>query len=292
MNQTKARNVLLLFLAAFIWGTAFAAQSAGMEYIEPFTFSVIRSLTGSAFLIPCIFILKKWKHEKPGKEKEKTSDLVVGGTACGVILCVAANLQQAALLYAGAGKAGFLTSLYIVIVPIFGIFAGKKPARKLWISVLFAVAGLYLLCAKPESAGFSFGDALLLAGAAMFALHIMAVDHFARRADGVKLSCIQFFVCGVLSAVPMLLFEEPSLAAVRGALFPLLYVGILSSGIAYTFQIIGQKGVNPVAASLIMSLESVISALAGWVVLGQELSGREIAGCAVMFFAILLAQLQ
>lgn len=284
----QARGSALLFAAAFIWGTAFAAQSVGLEYIEPFTFSALRSLIGSAFLLPCIFILKKWRQ---GDKKEDNKELIKGGIVCGVVFCAATNLQQVALLYASVGKSGFLTALYIVIVPVFGIFTGKKPGVKLCVAVLCAVAGLYLLCMKSGSFSLGAGDVLLLLGATAFAVHIMVIDHYSQRTDGVKLSCLQMLVSGVLSSVIMLLFENPSWEAVLAAAGPLLYVGVLSSGVAYTFQIMGQKGANPVVASLIMSLESVISALAGWLVLGQALSGREIAGCVVMFLAIILAQL-
>lgn len=291
MNKLQIRNSLLLFVAAFIWGTAFVAQSVGMEHIEPFTFSALRSLIGSAFLAPCIFLLGKFKEKKEDRAKEDKRELFKGGVVCGLVIFTAANLQQTAMLYASVGKSGFLTALYIVIVPIIGAAFGKKPGKKLCAAVLLAVAGLYLLCMKSGSFKLDFGDILLLLSAFAFSVHILVIDHYTRKADGVKLSCIQFLVCGILSSVVMLLFEHPSVSAVREALMPLLYVGILSSGVAYTLQIVGQKGMNPVVASLIMSLESVISAIAGWAVLGQILSEREISGCVVMFLAIILAQL-
>ena len=290
MNQLKVRNSLLLFVAAFIWGTAFVAQSVGMDYIEPFTFSTLRSLIRSAFLVPCIWLLGKRKQTGNRKEEDK-KELLKGGIACGVVIFTAANLQQVAMLYTSVGKSGFLTALYIVIVPIIGIFLGKKPGKKLCAAVILAVVGLYLLCMKTGSLKLEFGDILLLLSACAFSVHIMVIDHFTQRADGVKLSCIQFFVCGILSFFVMLFLEHPSAAAVFRAAGPLLYVGVLSSGVAYTLQIVGQKGMNPVVASLIMSLESVISAVAGWAVLGQVLSGREMAGCVVMFLSIILAQL-
>ena len=291
MKKNQIRNSCLLLLAAFIWGTAFVAQSVGMEYIEPFTFSMIRSLLGSAFLVPCIFVLGKWKGAKGKQQQEDRKEMLKGGAACGIVLFIAVNLQQVALLYAGVGKSGFLTALYIVIVPVIGVFLGKKLGKKLIISVCFAVLGLYLLCMKPGSLGFAFGDILLLLCAAAFSCHILVIDRYTQKVDGVKLSCLQFFVCGILSAVVMLFLEKPSWPAILAAGVPLLYTGILSSGVAYTLQIVGQRGMNPVVASLIMSLESVISALAGWVILGQILSWREVAGCVVMFAAIILAQL-
>lgn len=284
MKKLQIRNSILLFSTAFIWGTAFVAQSVGMDYIEPFTFSTVRSFIGSIFLLPCIWIFGK-------KEKGNRKELVLGGIFCGMALCIATNLQQIGLLYTSVGKSGFLTALYIVIVPVFGIFFGKKPGIKLCIAVCCAVVGLYLLCMKSDGLRFEFGDILLLLGAVFFSVHILVIDYYNQRADGVKLSCIQFLVCGIISLFCMELFEHPLVSAVWSARLPLLYVGVLSSGVGYTLQIIGQKDMNPVVASLIMSLESVISAIAGWVVLGQVLSCREILGCAVMFLAIVIAQL-
>lgn len=284
MKKLQIRNSILLFTTAFIWGTAFVAQSVGMDYIEPFTFSAVRSFIGSIFLVPCVWIFGK-------KEKSNRKDLVMGGIFCGIVLCVATNLQQIGLLYTSVGKSGFLTALYIVIVPLLGVFVGKKPGKKLWIAVSFAVAGLYLLCMKSGRLRFEFGDILLILGAVFFSVHILVVDYYDQRADGVKLSCIQLLVCGILSLFCMGIFEHPLASVVWSARLPLLYVGVLSSGVAYTLQIIGQKDMNPVVSSLIMSLESVISAVAGWAVLGQVLSGREILGCAVMFLAIIIAQL-
>lgn len=291
MSKLQVRNSFLLFVAAFIWGTAFVAQSVGMEYIEPFTFSTLRSFIGSAFLIPCIGILGRWKGKKAEQTEEDKKELLKGGIVCGVVIFAAANLQQVAMLYTSVGKSGFLTALYIVIVPIIGVAFGKKPGKKLVAAVALAVVGLYLLCMKAGSFNLEFGDILLLFSAYSFSIHIMVIDHYTQKVDGVKLSCIQFFVCGVLSAMVMLFFEHPSISMIRETLLPLLYVGVLSSGVAYTLQIVGQKGMNPVIASLIMSLESVISAIAGWAVLGQILSKREIVGCVVMFLAIILAQL-
>ncbi len=292
MNTLQIRNSLLLFLAAFIWGTAFVAQSVGMDYIGPFTFGAVRSLIGSACLIPCIFLRRKWqsKAKEPLREEEKT-ELIKGGIVCGIVICVASNLQQIALLYASVGKSGFLTTLYIVIVPVIGIFLGKKPGKKISAAVLCAVVGLYLLCMKSGDFSLAFGDILLLLGAVAFSIHILVIDHYTQRVDGVRLSCLQFLVSGMLSSVVMLLWERPTAAAIFTAWAPLLYVGVLSSGVAYTLQIIGQKGMHPVVASLIMSLESVISALAGWLILGQALSRRELLGCVVMAVAIVLAQL-
>ena len=291
MNKLQIRNSLLLFLAAVIWGCAFAAQSAGLEYIGPFTFTTLRSLIGSFVLLPCIWFFGRQKKAAADKPAEDKKILLKSGLICGLIIFTAVNLQQFALLYTSVGKSGFLTALYIVIVPLIGIFIGKRPGKKLCIAVLCAVIGMYLLCMKAGSLKLEFADILLLLCAVVFAFHIMVVDHYSQQVDGVKLSCIQFFICGTLSAVLMLCFETPSFSAICMAWAPVLYTGVLSTGVAYTLQIVGQKGLNPVLASLLMSLESVVSALAGWLILGQVLSGRELLGCAVMFVAIILAQL-
>lgn len=291
MGKLQIRNSILLFLAAVIWGCAFVAQSVGMEYIEPFTFSTLRSFIGSIVLLPCIGLFAKQKNTGTSRPKEDKKTLLKSGLICGVLIFTAVNLQQIAILHTSVGKSGFLTALYIVIVPMIGIFIGKRPGKKLLIAVLCAVIGMYLLCMKSGSLKLEFADILLLLCALVFALHIMTVDHYSGQVDGVKLSCIQFFICGVLSAVLMLCLETPSFSAICSAWPPVLYTGVLSTGVAYTLQIIGQKGLNPVVASLLMSLESVVSALAGWLILGQVLTGRELLGCAVMFAAIILAQL-
>ena len=291
MNKLQIRNSFLLFLTAVIWGCAFVAQSVGMEYVEPFTFSAVRSFLGSLFLLPCIGIIGKWESRKEPARAKDRRELWKAGILCGAIMFVAANLQQVGLMYTSVGKSGFLTALYIVIVPVIGVFAGKKPSVKLCAAVLCALCGLYLLCMKSGSFSLEFGDVLLLLCAVAFSFHIMVVDHYSQKVDGVKLSCIQFFVAGALAAVVMVLFEHPSVAAISAAWMPVFYSGVLSCGVAYTLQIVGQKGMNPVVASLIMSLESVVSAVAGWLILKQFLSSREILGCVVMFLAIILAQL-
>ena len=280
MKKMTGKNTLMLFLTAFIWGTAFVAQSVGMDYIGPFTFTCVRSLIGGIFLIPCICFLDKWRAKNDGAERQKKADrkeekknVILGGICCGLALCVASNLQQIGIQYTTVGKAGFITALYIVLVPIFGIFLKKKAGVRIWISVAISVAGLYLLCAV------------------IFTIHILVIDYFSPKADGVRIACTQFFITGVLSAIPMFLFETPRLSDIFAAAVPLLYAGVLSSGVAYTLQIVAQKDADPTVASLILSLESVFSVLGGWVILGQKLSIREIAGCILMFSAIILAQL-
>ena len=290
--KQQIKSSLILLLTATIWGVAFVAQSVGMEYIGPFTFNAIRCVLGGLVLIPVILVLKKKKETgAENQEKEDKKTLWAGGIACGVILCIASNLQQFGIMEASVGKSGFFTALYIVMIPVIGIFIGKRPGIKLWFCVALAVVGMYLLCMKDGSFTIERADIMLLLCALVFSFHILVVDYFSPKVDGVKMSCIQFFVCGVLSAVGMLFTETPDISNIQAAWLPLLYAGLLSCGVGYTLQIVGQKGINPVIASLIMSLESVISALAGWVILGQVLSPKEILGCILMFVAIIITKI-
>lgn len=289
MDKFIIRQSCLLFLTAFIWGVAFVAQSAGMDYVGPFTFNAVRCILGGIVLIPCIGILSLHKKQKSDVSENK-KPLLTGGIICGILLFTASSLQQFGILYTTAGKAGFITALYIIIVPVLSIFLHKKAGMKVWISVVIALCGLYLLCMQ-ENLHLSQGDILLLLCSLTFSFHIMVIDYFAPKVDGVKMSCIQFFVCGILSAIGMILFENPNIGQILSGWLPILYGGIMSCGVAYTLQIIGQEGMNPTVASLILSMESVISVLAGWVLLHETLSRRELTGCVFMFAAIILAQL-
>ena len=295
MKKGNLRSSALLLLTACIWGVAFVAQSVGMEYVGPFTFNFVRSILGGLVLIPCIFFLKREKKAKAEKvsEEEKKAQrktLLAGGICCGVALCLASNFQQIGIQYTTVGKAGFITACYIVIVPVIGLFMKKKCSPMIWLSVLLAVVGLYLLCIN-EQFSIGYGDILVFVCAILFSVHILIVDYFSPKVDGVKMSCIQFLVCGLLSGIAMLFAEQPQLSAVLLAWKPIAYAGIMSCGVAYTLQIIGQKNMNPTVASLILSLESCISVLAGWIILRQQLSTKEILGCVIMFAAIILAQL-
>lgn len=292
MNQFPAKNLFLLFVTAFIWGTAFVAQSVGMDHIGPFTFNAVRSLIGGIALLPVILLFNRRKSPAQRQaERANRKTLLLGGVCCGLALGVASCLQQVGMQYTTVGKAGFITALYIVIVPILGLFLHKRVGAKLWVSVVVAILGLYLLC-MSGSLRLAWGDFLVLLCALCFSVHIMVIDYFSPKVDGVAMSCIQFFVAAVFSAVCMLAVEGvPDPQAVVISWMPILYAGVLSSGVAYTLQIIGQKGVNPTMASLVLSLESVISVLAGWIILGQSMSPREILGCVLMFGAIVLAQL-
>ncbi len=281
------RSPLLLFFAALVWGIAFVAQSVGMDYVKPFTFNGARNLLGAAVLVPVILFFDRKKRQEEASENHDQKALLTGGTLCGLCLFAASSLQQIGIQYTTAGKAGFLTAMYIILVPVFGLFMGKKFNISLGISIGLAAAGLYLLSIKD---GFSMGigDIYVLLCATVFAVHILVIDYFAARCDGVKMSCIQFFVCGMLSMLVAVTMESPQLTQVLAAWLPIVYAGVLSCGVGYTLQIVGQKGMNPTVASLILSLESVISVLAGWVLLKQALSGRELLGCMMMFGAIIL----
>lgn len=283
----KTKNACMLILTAFIWGTAFVAQSVGMDYLGPFTFNGVRNLIGGVALLPYIAFLGRGNRGNvPGSRK----DLIVGGVCCGVLLFAASSLQQIGLVYTTAGKSGFITAFYIVIVPVLGIFLRQKVGWKIWTAVGIALVGLYFLCIT-EGFSVNMGDFYVFLCALLFSLHILVIDHFAPRVDGVKMSCIQFFVCGLISLIPMFALETPTISGLLAGWFPLFYAGVLSCGVGYTLQIVGQKNVNPTVASLLLSLESCFSVLAGWIILGERLSVREGMGCVLMFAAIILAQL-
>ncbi|MGN0413863.1 MAG: DMT family transporter [Agathobacter sp.] len=294
MNRLVVRHSLLLLLAAGIWGFAFVAQSVGMDYVGPFTFTSVRSIIGSAVLLPLIAIRSKREEtgEKTIDKKGVNRTLLIGGILCGTLLFIATNFQQIGIQYTTVGKSGFVTAMYIVLVPVLGIFLHKKAGWQIWTSVGLAVCGLYFLCMTESSFAMELGDLLTLCCAVAFSFQILCVDYFAPKVDGVKLACIQFFTCGVLSALPMMVFEHPDPAGILAAWLPILYSGVLSNGVAYTLQIVAQPGLNPTVASLLMSMESVFSVLAGWLLLHQKLSSREMAGCVLMFVAIMLVQIR
>lgn len=296
MKTSKLRNSLLLLLTAAIWGVAFVAQSVGMDYVGPYTFNSVRNFIGSAVLIPCIWFLNKVnppekKEYTSSEKKQEQKTLIIGGICCGTLLALASSFQQIGIQYTTVGRAGFITACYIIIVPILGmLFFKKKCGFAIWIAVALSLMGLYMLCITD---GFSIGkgDLLVLICAIFFSLHILVIDRFSPLVDGVKMSCIQFFVCGILCGIPALLFETIEFSSILAAWMPILYAGVLSCGVAYTLQIVGQKNMNPTVASLILSLESCISVLAGWILLHQKLTIRELFGCVLMFAAIILAQL-
>ena len=285
MKKTQLGNSLLLLITAAIWGSAFVAQSVGMGYVKPFTFTSVRSFIGGLVLIPCIFFLGKWKKGFATKVEW------IGGACCGTALCIASNFQQFGMESTTVGKAGFITALYVVLVPIFGIFLKKRVSLVVWGCVGMALVGLYFLCIPKGEFYLAMGDLLVMICAILFTIHILVIDHFSPKGDGVIIACIQFFVCGILSAIPMFLGEQPSMGNILDAKWAILYAGVLSSGVAYTLQVVAQKNANPTVASLILSLEAVFAVLAGWLVLEQNLSNREKVGCILMFVAIILAQI-
>ena len=293
-NQTK--NSLILMLCAFIWGTAFVAQSAGAG-MGAFSFLAGRSWMGVLVLAPTVKAFDALHHRQgrpDGKPKNaaERKELLKAGLVCGTLLFLASAAQQTGItLDPSTAKAGFLTAMYVVLVPVFGLFLGRKGSAQLWVSMGIAVAGLYLLCMKDGFGSIRSSDLILLLCAVLFSFQIMAVDHFSPRMDGVRLSFVEFFVVSVESTVAALLFEQPAMAEFAANALPILYCGVLSSGVAYTLQIIGQRDLNPAVASLIMCLESVFSALGGWLLLHQNLSLREAAGCVLLFAAVVLAQL-
>ena len=293
VDRSERKGILLLLLTAAIWGSTFVAQSVGMEHVKPFSFLAIRSFLGAMVLLPVICLLDK-KDKGVQKAASRTpkgrKKLWFSGALCGTVLCIASAFQQFGMQDAEPGKAGFITALYILLVPIFGLFLGRKVTLRLWLCVAVAVVGLYLLCVK-EGFSFSAGDAPLLICAGWFSVHILLVDRFAPGLDGVRLSFIQFIVMGVISAVLMALLEKPQMRDILAAWLPLAYAGVLSSGVAYTLQIVAQKSTKPTVASLLMSLESAFALLAGMVVLRQIPTLREAIGCALMFAAIIVCQL-
>lgn len=286
------KGSLMLLITSLIWGTAFVAQSEGMNYVEPFTYNAMRTLLGGVVLIPVI-ILFRFLDKRNGREKANFSlkNTVTGGICCGIVLFIASSFQQSGIAQTTAGKAGFVTALYIVIVPLIGIFLHKKMPLRMWLFIAIALAGFWLLCIKQDI-GISSGDLLVFFGAIFFAVHITVIDFFnEKNTDGVLMSCIQFFTAGLLMLICMFIFEKPAVSNIVGAGGTILYAGIMSCGVAYTLQILGQKHTNPTLATMLMSLESVFAALSGWLILGEKLSIKEFFGCVLIFAAVILAQL-
>ncbi len=294
MKKKLIKQNLMPLLAALIWGTAFVAQSVCADVVPPFAFNAIRSLIAAAVLLPVASAfdraeLRRGRTPIPSNRKH----LWLGGVLCGVFLAAAANLQQAAMADTTAGKAGFITALYTVLVPVLGIFLRKRTPLKTWLSVVIAVAGLWLLCFRAGTRlELKTADAYLLLCAFFFAVQIHVIDRFSADVDGIRLSCVQFLTTGLISAVLSAVFETVSWSGVLGCAWPILYFARFSSCIAYTLHILALKDADdPTIPSLLFSLESVFSVLAGAVILGDRLSGREYLGCALMFAAVILAQL-
>ena len=286
----RMRGNLLLMLTAAIWGFAFVAQKEGGAEMGALTFNGVRSFLGGGLLLALLPLLDRvgLTHRPTSVGEKKT--MWLGGILCGLALFIATNLQQWGLLTTTAGKGGFITALYIVLVPVFGLFIRKRTTLFNWLGVVLAVVGLYFLCMQGES-GIGTGDLLILACAPVFAVQILLVDYYAPRTDGVRLACIEFFTVGILNIPLMFTLEQPSFGAMLGCWQSLLYAGLLSSGVAYTLQIVAQKNTHPTTASVLMSFESVFAVLAGVLILQDKMTPWEIIGCAVMFAAVILAQL-
>ncbi len=289
----KLRGEIILSITALIWGTAFVAQIVGMEHIGPFTFTASRTLIGALSLIPVILLMDRKKSNGSVEEEFQGNkkDLIKGGVTCGLAMFFGVSFQQVGLLYTTAGKAGFITALYIVLVPIFGLFMHKRIEKSVWLGVALGVVGLYLL-SVTEGLSIGKGDLLVTFGTFFWALHIITIDHFTYKVDALKMSFIQFLVCGIIALSIAIAKEKISIEALVKSAFPVLYAGIIVVGIAYTLQIIGQRGTNPTTAAIIMSMESVFAAISGMIILGETMSLREIAGCILMFIAVIVAQLQ
>lgn len=292
------RSAVFLSLTAIIWGIAFVFQSMGNNYMQPFTFNAVRNLLGCIVLVPLVLL----RLNKPGflGAENKPIDkkmTVIGGICCGLALAVAGTFQQYGIKYTTVGKAGFITTLYIILTPIFGLFLRKKCPVTVWIGAFGAVIGLYMLCIT-ESLSLSAGDLLVFICAIFFSVHILVIDFFSPKTDGVLLSCIQFFVCAVICGVFSLIIDHPTWEQISQGAIPILYTGIMSSGVAYTLQIIGQRNFNPTIAALIMSMESVLSAVAsffaykfGFLTQDQSMTTIQMLGCAIMFLSVVFVQL-
>ncbi len=304
----KTRNAILLAIAAFIWGSTFVAQDVGMDYIGPFTFLATRSVLGCVALVPLILIRKitgknDRKREKADSQAENGTTeqagnvssqfmtTLAGGICAGVALFCGSIFQQIGIMHTTVGKAGFITTLYILGVPLLGVFLKRKIGIKIWCCAALATVGMYFICMQ-ENLTIGKGDTLVLLCAVSFSIHILVIDYFSVKVDSILLSCLQFAVCALIAGAGMLLFEHPHITDLLQAWLPLFYAGVLSSGVAFTLQIVAQKDMNPAVATLLMSLESVFATISGWVVLGQRMSARESAGCVLVLAAVLIAQIR
>ncbi len=302
MDKKKLTGNLFLLMTALIWGLAFVAQRVGMDYVGPLTFTAIRFWLGAAVLFPVLYFMDKKDAQELNDSKEATSlptpeekaknrkSLMVAGGTCGTVLFAASILQQYGLVFTTAGKTGFITALYIVLVPIFGLFLKHRPGIRCWIGVAIGTVGLYFLTIT-ESFTIAWGDLVVLIGAFFWAAHVLSIDHFNPCVNSIKLAATQFIVCASWSTIGMLIFERPTLDGILSGAVPILYAGILSCGGGFTFQILGQKNTSPTVASLILSMEAVFGAVFGFLLLTEIMSGRELAGCVLMFAAVVISQL-
>jgi drug/metabolite transporter (DMT)-like permease len=290
-------HTLMLLVASFFWGTTFVAQSLGAEYVGAGTYLALRTYIGIIFLLPFVLYRDKKDIKDSGLGTQELQDkrsrekqaFIKGGMLAGLFIFLASFAQQYGIAYTSVAKAGFLTTLYVVFVPVISLFFGRRFDNKIWISIALSVIGMYLLCMNG-SFYLEIGDALMILSALGFSVQILAVSRYSKRIDPVKLTLAQFIVEAMLATIVMIVLERPGLSSIHSALPAILYAGIFSSGIAYTLQSLGQKNLNPAIASIAMCLESVFGTLSGWIVLGQKLSLREVTGCILMFVAIVLTQ--
>lgn len=296
MNRKSLKGTIFLLIGSMIWGSAFVAQNVGMDYVGPYTFNGLRFLVGTLTLLPVIIISDLIKKKLPNAPQKTAEELrserkttIKAGIIAGFALFIPSTLQQIGLIETSPGKSGFITAMYIVTVPLLALFLGKKAGANVWISVCIAIAGLYLLCVT-EQFSINASDTITLISVIFWAVQILVIDRYAAEVDCLKLACLEFLVSGLLSLIPMFLLEQPEWEGIKACAVPLLYTGIMSCGVAYTLQPLGQKYTPPSVAAILMSMESVFAALAGFLILHEKLSPRELAGCALMFCAVLLSQ--
>ncbi len=293
-NKGKFLGPFYCILAAVVWGLSFVAQSEGAD-IGTFTFNGIRTLIGGIVLVPLVLISHINENKKllsGEKKKFAFKDVLIGGLCCGIPLFLGGNLQQHAFfLDLGPGKVGFITALYMVLVPVAGIFMRRKLSFNIWLGVALGVVGLYLLSVPAGEFSIGKGEIIAICGAFSFAAHILVIDYFCKKVDNIALSCCQFFVAGILSIICMFIFEEPNIGDIMNTAVPILYAGVMSCGVAFTAQIFGQKYSDPTVASILLCLESVFAVIFGLIFLGDKLNSRETIGCVVMFIAIMFTQI-
>lgn len=296
MKKTQFKGVIMLLLTAFIWGTGFIAQSKGMDNIEAFTFNGIRTLIAAVALLPFILIkdaihAKRASAEEKENKKQADKKVIIYGSVIGIVFCAAGNFQQVAFNYTTTGKIAFITALYMFFVPLIGLFFKKRVPWLTWICVAAGFSGLYFLCIDPYSdISLNKGDLFALCCAFLFAIHILLIEKLAPECDGIKLSFVQFTVSGIITVILMFIFETPNTELIKGATLPILYAGVVSSGIAYTLQILGQKYTEATVSSLILCTESVFAVICAVPILNEYMTARETVGCAVMFSAIIVSQ--
>lgn len=293
IDYKKLKGNLLILIAAIIWGTSFVSQKVGMETIKPSTFNSIRLLIGAIFLTPVIIVNDLIKKKKGIKvQNNNTKDLIISGVICGIFLCIATTLQNWGMMYTTSGKSGFITAMYIIFVPFIGLLLKRKLPKIVYFSCFIATIGLYLLCGVKDGLSFNKGDLITLVCAVFFSFHILTIDHYSPKVDGIRLSALQFYVAGLINFVMMIIFDKPDINLILACAIPILYSGIFSSGIAYTLQIIGQKYADPASASILMSLESVFALLSGMILLNETITIIELIGCVLMFVAIIINTLK